>query len=120
MSDCEEFFRFERRDTPKFSEVLNGERFIGSDGKPNAYGYVVSVYRVRPGFEIFKDYPVICGHGGSAWLCGTCAEDIMAGRPCKSSEPIPPPNSYDPVTGISMCTFMIRPTWIQAKYPEGK
>lgn len=32
----------------------------------NAYGLVIS-----------KDgYPVICGHGGSGWLCNSCADQI--------------------------------------------
>ena len=35
----------------------------------NYYGILVSL-------EAEKEYPVICGHGGSMWLCPQCAHEI--------------------------------------------
>lgn len=37
----------------------------------NAYGEMVSIY--KDGTEL----PVICGHGGSAWLCRDCKDELL-------------------------------------------
>ena len=37
----------------------------------NAYGEILSVDKQG------KQIPVICGHGGSMWLCRSCANKIM-------------------------------------------
>lgn len=37
----------------------------------NAYGEIVDVEEGR------EDYPVICGHGGSMWLCRDCKNRIL-------------------------------------------
>jgi len=37
----------------------------------NAYGTLISVESNG------KEYPVICGHGGSMWLCRNCKEQIL-------------------------------------------
>lgn len=48
----------------------------------NAYGTVVMREQVREGFDLWNDLPIMCGHGGSAWLCYCCAEAILKGEPC--------------------------------------
>ena len=40
----------------------------------NAYGTVVCYDETNK-----KNIPVICGHGGSGWLCPECAERIVQG-----------------------------------------
>lgn len=43
----------------------------------NAYGCIQRRKYWQDG-EVFESLPVICGHGGSMWLCAECAER-MAG-----------------------------------------
>ena len=53
------------------------ERLIGSDGRLNAFGTVVC--EKRSNSLVLETTPVICGHGGSQWLCATCADNIREG-----------------------------------------
>lgn len=55
----------------------------GPAGEDNAFGEIVSD---RPGEA---PLPIICGHGGSMWLCRTCMARIEKGehvRPATISE----------------------------------
>ena len=47
----------------------------------NAYGEIVSVE--QDGSEI----PVICGHGGSMWLCRKCKTAILTSAPSGDEQP---------------------------------
>ena len=43
----------------------------GSLAQENAYGEIMSVEEGKPAV------PVICGHGGSMWLCRECKDRIL-------------------------------------------
>jgi len=47
----------------------------GPEGEDNAYGEIEA--RVGDG----SYGPVICGHGGSMWLCRACKERILKANP---------------------------------------
>ena len=47
-------------------------RRLGNDGYYNAFGTILSE-NIKTG----KIIDVICGHGGSMWLCKTCADIII-------------------------------------------
>jgi len=52
----------------------------------NAYGMIVAEERVRPGFDLWRTLPVICGHGGSMWLCPSCAAKALIDQKMKDLE----------------------------------
>lgn len=52
----------------------------------NAYGLIVAKERVRPGFDLWRTFPVICGHGGSMWLCPPCAAKVLIDQKMKDLE----------------------------------
>ena len=62
------------------SDVKEGAKFVRYIGNPevtdseyglNAYGSILVEY------DDSSRLPVICGHGGSAWLCFECAKNIV-------------------------------------------
>ena len=53
-------------------ELVRGEGARESAVRGNAYGTVVQYNEAN-----LKNIPVICGHGGSMWLCPECAERIV-------------------------------------------
>jgi hypothetical protein len=58
------------------------ERHVGMDGRPNAFGYVMSEKRNSDYPSIvLETLPVICMCGGSNWLCQSCADKILAECP---------------------------------------
>ena len=44
---------------------------MGKAAQENAWGEIVAVD------ENGKEYPVMCGHGGSMWLCRKCKDEIL-------------------------------------------
>ena len=62
---------FRRVFDSKFREWMR-DQTTDSERRGNAYGLVVRDYE---GGEL----PVTCAHGGSGWLCVSCAESIMEG-----------------------------------------
>ncbi len=49
----------------------------GSDGLPNAWGTVlVEQFRSETPDITLRTLPVTCGHGGSMWLCSSCASEL--------------------------------------------
>ena len=44
---------------------------LGAVATQNAYGEIVAEY------DDGKLLPVICGHGGSMWLCRACGEELI-------------------------------------------
>lgn len=51
-------------------------RYIGNDGQVNHYGLLaVAKYNTRTNLRL-EVIPLICGHGGSQWLCGSCYDNI--------------------------------------------
>ena len=61
----------------RFRSELN-EVYTGRDGQPNAYGTVL-VEKFNPQYPTItlETLPVICMHGGSGWLCGSCAWEMQ-------------------------------------------
>lgn len=66
------------------------KRFIGSDGELNAYGTVVC-QRFSDKYPdlVLETIPVICLHGGSAWLCASCAKSILDSAAVSAHAPNP-------------------------------
>ena len=58
-----------------FMRYVGEPRVTASENGQNAYGSVLSEY--SDGARI----GVMCGHGGSAWLCLTCAQKLVAKSP---------------------------------------
>jgi hypothetical protein len=65
--------------------TVDGVPLRWSDSGPadqrNAFGEVVSADRTTPDDPVF---PIICMHGGSKWLCHSCAETILKANDGKS------------------------------------
>lgn len=54
------------------------KRRIGNDGSFNQYGFIaLAKYSTKYPSIRYELLPVICGDGGSQWLCYSCAERIM-------------------------------------------
>jgi hypothetical protein len=79
------------------------ERYVGADGQLNAYGTVVCE-KINTDYPtiVLETLPVICMHGGSAWLCGSCAQRLLlvgrntpheAGKPTEAKEQTPNPSA---------------------------
>ena len=69
--------RYIRTNVARFNA---GERLAGTDGRINAYGFVIAEdYHPEQPDITLKTLPVVCGCGGSAWLCQSCADRIMGG-----------------------------------------
>jgi hypothetical protein len=64
-------------DRERSYDTVVQQRHPGPDGRPNAFGAVV-VEKFNSDYPsiILETIPVICMHGGSAWLCRSCAEQI--------------------------------------------
>lgn len=58
----------------------HGINSMGTLARDNAFGEIVSVE------DDGRELPVICGHGGSMWLCRACKEKILKGEPCPPSQ----------------------------------
>lgn len=43
----------------------------------NAYGEIVAIYKK---YGTTERLPVICGHGGSMWLCRKCKEGLLVNQ----------------------------------------
>lgn len=64
----------------KFFKYIGDPRITASDHGLNAYGSVLALYTDG------STLPVICGHGGSAWFCLTCAKKTMGEEHGKEKE----------------------------------
>ena len=73
--------RYRRVTTSSFREQISQGTGLqtGTDGRLNAYGTLISE-EYDPNYPTLtlRTLPVICGHGGSAWLCASCADQLEA------------------------------------------
>jgi len=86
-------YRYRRVATSSFREDIARRcgLQLGLDGRGNAYGTLVAEeYHQEDPSVVVRTLPVICGHGGSGWLCSGCA-DRMAAEMVES-----PPGSCQP------------------------
>lgn len=53
-------------------DKVHGVNSMGHLAERNAFGEIVDVCE-----HSGRIYPVICGHGGSMWLCRSCKDEIL-------------------------------------------
>lgn len=66
--------------------LIGGEQFRTWETNENAQNFYGRVVRKEEG-AILGYIPVICGHGGSMWLCAGCAQRILCSEQNQDKEP---------------------------------
>jgi hypothetical protein len=81
--------------------LIGGEQFRTWETNENASNFYGRVVKVDP--ESITGYiPVICGHGGSMWLCASCAQVILCSPP-PDEPPTEQPDFWRPTGECPEC-----------------